>query len=439
VALDLGPFVIFLRVIPAVLLLWLFVVVMRAPLQEQANRLFGLFLLVLATGFLLEFYWMVVSYRPGIDGVPAVWVSLASGGRTVQSFLGVVDPPLLLAATLAYLGRWSILRKPGLWVAYGLTGLAFWWERSVFAFFGGDWVNLTHILYVNGTYLVSFLFLLRGCVSDHRRFVSRQLSFLAVAVGFAAFSRTGAFFLWDAPEALRMGTGLWTPPVSMLVALGLVMVVYLGVSWRGGAKWRSRGGMFGVIGALLVAFHGFWWMIWLLGAGAGWGMGLFTAFFSLRWIVVAGVMGYGSMRYQLFDFDFRVREAAAVMSATLVAVGVGMVAGALLHQGGQGGLGVFQARMTGIAVGVVVFYPAWVWTSALVRWFWPASDSVVRWKKRRLEIYEATLEYALGKPDWSAAERRFVETLRHVFEVTPEEHDRVIMRLQQQSPAAAST
>lgn len=427
---DVVPFLYFIRVVPPVLLLWLAWIVHRTPFQELANRLFASFLFVISLGYLLEFAWFTSNGGP---------IIVREVTREVQGLLGVLDPPLLLAASLAYLGRRSLLRNPWPWTVYLLAAAFLWWETR--AYHVGNTVIPLDValtlkaLYVNGTYLLGFILLVKGAVEETHYYKRRQLGFLAVAVGFAALSRSGVLFVPGGPSVMLLGS-----PGTIFASLAVASVLYL-IIWGTFRITlpRQRDGfetLFVVLGALVLAFH----VLWLLSFATDKAIGeavttLHHTHYPMRWVVFAAIMGYGSLRFQLFDFDLRLRQALALGAATFSAVAVAMTSATLLWDGPAGGTSLLEARLAGIMAGILTIVPLWWMIMHGTRRLLPVADAVVAWQKRRLEVYEATIEHTVDKPSWDPAERRFVETLREVFEVTSEEHEQVVARLRARQDA----
>ncbi len=62
---------------------------------------------------------------------------------------------------------------------------------------------------------------------------------------------------------------------------------------------------------------------------------MFTYYFGYRWIAFALIAGYGMLRFQLFDFELRVNQAAGLLVAMPVALSAAFLAGGLASPGSQ--------------------------------------------------------------------------------------------------------
>jgi hypothetical protein len=393
----------YLRLLVPALVGWVAWAVARAPYQERPNRLLASFLLVIAVEFLLESVWLLF---------PPV-----GSARWAQFLLGLADPPLLLAYALTFPRpppRW----RPWAYVA-AWTAAAAVFTAALAAGNDAD-LNFTrpgwaaaHLVAVDGAYLAAFLVLLRHFLGEPRRFLARQLGFVALGAGFVGLSRTAAAFL---PGGLQMpGTNLGLAARgALLVAAAYAILALVAWAWGRTAR-RSPAPLMATLGAVLAGFLGAW--IALAAAAPGG----FTFFFALRWVVFALIVGYGILRHQFFDFQAETGNTLAYLAAAVAAVAVSA-------RVGQAAAGAEAARhAAALAAGAATLALGSLLLRQLGR-LRPAPSEVAS-RRRLLEIYEATLEYAIEPATWSGPQRRLVETLRDLFEVTPEEHERIVARL----------
>lgn len=402
-----------LSLLPVVFLGWLAVVVARLPQQRKANRLFAVFLLTVALGFTLEFFWGLFLYVEGEQRLVF---------RTAQDVLGIVDPPLLLAYAVTVFSR--RLPKLPFWIAATAIGtILFFFTRYAPP---GDWQPIASLVYVNGTYLVAFVVLLLAFARESRRYLSRQLRFLAIGAGFIGLSRSGAIF-YTGPSALALSRGHEIIGAATLFSLAVLLGVWSACSAYRRPATRKIGGLILQLTALMLGFYLCW--LGLIGIDQALGstqpLGIFAVgFYGYRWVVFAAVVGYGILRYQSFNLESALTQAGAFAVSVPIGVVAAMATGASIAERPEPG-----AQATALAV----FAATTLVVGLLARWF--SSTLVAReafeagYRRRRLQVYEATLEYALEKPEWSEEERRLVESLREVFEISPEEHRQVAARI----------
>lgn len=403
-----------LSLLPVVFLGWLAAVVARLPQQRKANRLFAAFLLTVALGFAMEFLWGLFLHMDG---------PMRETFRTVQDVLGILDPPLLLAYAVAVSRR----RSPGAgyWCAYGLVGGTLFFASRFGP--GGDWQPIASLGYVNGTYLAAFAVLLAASAVETRRYMSRQLRFLAIGVGFIGLSRSGAIF-YAGPSALALSSGFEIIGAASLVSLAVLLLAWVIGSALKRSAAHKIGGLVLRLGVLMAVFFLCW--LGLIGVDTALGstdtLGTFAVgFYGYRWVVFAGVVGYGILRYQSFNLESALTQAGAFSISVPIGIVAAMVTGSSLS----------PDRPTAVAQAsaLVVFAATTIVVGLLARWF--SSTLVAReafeagYRRRRLQVYEATLEYALEKPEWSEEERRLVESLKEVFEISPEEHRQIAERV----------
>lgn len=426
---------VFVRVVSPIVLSWLAWVVGRAPTQVHTNRLFATFLGLLAFGFGAEFLW---------DFLTPAAPDLGRILRGIQLLAGLLDPPVLLAYALAFPRVRRALRSRTVWILYGAAAAGLWlWGLSFLSphrmLDNPEYIlyGLLQIVYVNGTYLAAFVLLVHGYAREDRRYLSRQLAFVCVGVGFAALSRSAAVFLFTVRAWFLGPDQTWYNPTLPSLALSLLVLGLVAVLFRGAATPDGKpvSGLLRLLALLLTAFFIGWIGVWFLSFSLGVSGLLFSYFYSLRWIFVALVVGYGILRFQLFDFELRTRQAVRILAsmgtALLVAIGTGL-------WGRGGGSDLMEARWLGLAVAAVTAAPLYWAVGRALSFAWPEPSGTDAVGARRLEIYEATLEYALLRPDWSEEERRFVETLREVFEISPTEHELVVARLRRRQAAKRS-
>ncbi len=405
-----------------VLLLWLAAIVARTPHQERSNRLLALFLVTVALGFVAEL----------VASLNAIWWSegLAFAARAVEYALGLADPPLLLAFSLNF-PRPSPRWRPGIvTVAYGTAGAAI-----TLAFVTGGWgyygplpnppAEGALIVYVNGTYLAAFAILLGRFVDERHPFLAREIQFAAIAVGFVAVSRSGAvFFVRPAMSPARLAA----PLVSLVLAtVQLGGVLALVSRRRRGTSRRPVAAVGRPVLAITAGFFAAWALTVLLDRALGSPEnGFANLFFVYRWFFFALILGYGILRYQVFDYEFKVAHAGAL----IVAVALAAAAGLATASGTEDvGASVQTAATAGLAASLLVGAAAYGVGLVATRALAPALTDAPTAVARRLEVYEATLEYALGDDDLDEPAERFLESLREVFDVRPEVHAAVLDRL----------
>lgn len=411
-----------------VLLSFMAWIVWRGPYQERSNRALASFLTVLAAGFWLEVIWdQTRSGLPQI-GAPA---------RALQDILGYLDPPLLLAFALVLTTRPSPRRDWVIWPAYVVAGVFLWATGAGQNLLPESAFRWAHVAYINGTYMVAFLLLLVSYVSERRTFVARQLRYLVLGVGLAAFSRMAALYQYGGPLAGRVDTvpGLVGLSLATAVAMLLLVCVIAASMVRNrqpvpGRQVRTMGLLVG----LVTSFFSIWFILVTVTSETNL-TGFGGQFYAFRWIAFAGIVAYGLLRYQLFDFDVRARQVAALFGVTATTVVVAMILSWGLNEGGWSLVG---ARIGGLILAMAVGLPVFLVVDRVGRSMEPEGLGQELEARRRLEIYQATLEFALEKPAWSADERRFVDTLREVFEVTPEEHAALMEKLRRNAEGRAS-
>jgi hypothetical protein len=401
----------YVRLLVPALVGWVAWAVARAPYQERPNRLLASFLLAIAVEFLLETVWLL--FQP---------VRSVGAARWAQFLLGLVDPPLLLAYALTFprpsprWRPWAYAAACAAVAAVLATALAVGHDRDL-NFSSRAW-GAAHLAAVGGAYLAAFLHLLRRFLGEPRRFLARQLAFVAVGTGFVALSRTAAAFqpggLQLAGSHLEMaGRGA----VLVLAAYAALVVV----AWRWGrAALRSPVPLMAALGGLLAAFLGTWAAL-AQASPAG-----FSLFYALRWVFFALLVGAGILRHQIFDVPAETWNGLSYLAAAVAGV---LTSAALDHALGAGAPAAGAApRLAALAAGVAVLATAYPLLKALGRRLRRGRPAAPR--RILLELYEATLEYAIAPgPPRTGAERQLAETLRELFEVSAEEHERVLARL----------
>lgn len=405
----------YFRLLVPALVGWVAWAVACAPYQERSNRLLASFLLVIAVEFLLESVWIL--FEP------------VGAARWAQFLLGLVDPPLLLAYALTF------PRPPPRWRtwAYAAACAAAAAPLAVALAAGHDaFLNYTsrgwaaaHLAAVDGAYLAAFLVLLRRFLGEPRRFLARQLAFVAVGAGFVALSRTAAAFL---PGGLQLqGSRLEMVGDGAILVLAAYAALVL-VAWLWGrTALRSPARLMAALGSLLGAFLATWAALAVASPDG------FSLFFALRWVFFALVVGAGILRHQLFDVTAETWNGLSYLAAAVA----GVLASALLGNALGAGPSSGAARgLAALAAGVAVLATAYPLLKALVRRLRLGRPETPR--RILLELYEATLEYAIADgPPRTGAERQLAETLRELFEVSAEEHERVLSRLQGPPAGAA--
>lgn len=409
-----------LRLVTPIVLAWIGWVVARAPFQPRANRILALFLFTLAAEFALSYLWLFFK-------VPGEFSPL----RRAEVVVGYLDPPLMLAYALAFPRRRPALRSLPLWGGYGLAGSYLAYHRLAVEAdanlaFDDAWLKAADLFYVNGTYLVGFWILLAGLALDERRFMIQQLRYLCVGFGFVTLSRSAAPFFDGllpfpaAPNPLGEVLG------GSLLAAALLAILYVVFRVLFPAGRGRLDGVLRALGLLLAVFFA-------LGVSLSWfqthpssPFGFYAEFYHLRWIFFVMIVGYGVLQHQIFDLDLRVRQAALV----LVSAAVGVALSAFAHlEAANRGLSRMESRYASQFVGLGVAALLYALARLAIRWMAPARAVPEEDKGRRLEMYEATLEYAIGRREWNEEERRFVETLGEVFGITAEEHEAIVARL----------
>lgn len=430
---TLDDFAVYIRLIAPAFLIWLAWVVHRAPYQDRSHQVLAGFLALVAAGFTCEFLWYFLApYHTG----------LSEFFRGTQRVLGYIDPPILLlyAGLFARPRRWA--NSFWLWTAYAIAGtLLFimglphlkteWILKPGYPAFA--WAE---VVYVNGTYLAAFLIVLDGYAKEPRRHLSKQLYFLALGIGFVALSRSAAIVLASMPGYNTAAHWLYPPIPSLLAALAILVLGLFVHAAAHGRATRPVRRLAGPLALLLVAFFTLWSLLGVVYDLWDSRLG-FGNYYGLRWIFFGILVAYGILRYQLFDFELRARQSIALLAtlfaAPTLAILVGLAAQAR-------GMEVPVARLWGLAAGAAAALPLFVVLDRIARFFVPPGANAAQERSRRLEVYEATLEYALRKREWSPAEQRFANTLREVLQVSAEEHEQVMSRLRATptpEPAAA--
>ena len=400
------------RPVPTVFLFGLAWAVARSPYQSMANRLLVTLFSLLGLGFLLELL---------VDLTMPLSAQLAHLLQALVLTIGVVDPPVLLAFSLAFPDPRPALRSPTLWAASGAVALLVLY-LALTAGRAGAWAMT---VYVDAMYLTSFGLLLRAYVRERHRFRERQLFFVVLGVGFAAVSRSAAV-LFSHPVRTPLGPAL----TFLLTGLGITLLLTgLFYAWarRLPAPARTRV----LFRWLLAALLGFLAVHSLVLSLNELGLRVSGQYFGLRWVVVGGILGYGILRYQLFDFELRARQ-AVIFLASLFVGSLTAFATALLV--GDGSMGLTATRAVGLGVGVGATLLCYTLLTRLWRLAWPGTELPVRFRRRRIELYEAALEYALADTRWTLGDHLFAVTLREVFQITPEEHEQVVRRLSDPAP-----
>lgn len=405
----------YLRLLVPALVGWVAWAIARAPYQERPNRLLASFLLVIAVEFLLESVWIL--FEP-VDGV-----------RWAQFLLGLADPPLLLAYALTF-PRPSARWRPGAFVG-ACCAVAAAFAAALAAGHDGDlnfaargW-SAAHMLVVDAAYLAAFLVLLRRFLDEPRRFLARQLSFVALGAGFVALSRAGAAFLPGGPGVAGSNLAAVAQGALLVVAAYAVLVL---LAWRWErAALRSPVPLMAALGGLLAGFLGTW------AAFAAAAPASVTFFFALRWVFFALVVGAGILRHQLFDVPAETWNGLSYLAAAVA----GVLTAATLHQAlGAGDAAGAAPRLAALAAGVAVLATVDPLLKAVGRRLRQGRPATPR--RILLDLYEATLEYACvqGAPR-TGAERQLAETLRELFEVSAEEHERILARIRAGDATAA--
>lgn len=428
---PLAEFTLYMRLLPPIFLGWTAWVVGRAPFQERANRILATFLMLVGLGFLFEFLWQFFAPTSSNIGVSF---------RAAQLLVGVMDPPFLLAYALVFSKPHTLAAPRPLWMAYGLAGLALFFAGLPYLEWDSQnfrtsylWYILAQTVYVNGTYLVAFILILHGFAREERRFLSRQLTFLSVGIGLVALSRSAILFNGDS-GSWAGPTTWWNPALyALLVALAILGIVHL---FRPRAPGRREAAVRRVertLAFLLVGFFALWGFTWIVSNALSMSGILFGYFYSYRWVVFSIIVGFGILRFQLFDFEIRARQALALLVAIVVGLVVAMSAALLTSDRLEG---TTPSYLLGFLAGLASGLPSYVVVRRLLGWFGPEDAGLAASRKRQLSLYEATLEFALQKPTWTEEEQRFVETLWELFEITPEEHEHVLARLRTTPPPA---
>jgi hypothetical protein len=395
------------RLVPAMFLAWLAWAVRRSPFKTAGNRILAAFLALVGLGFLLESLADLAVFPPGAKGVL----------RAAVAAIGVVDPPLLLALGLAFPSPRPALRSPALWMAVAAAAGATVAARLLAPAAAAGWASTA---YVDAAYLAAFALLLRPYAQERQRVRERQAFFVVLGVGFAALSRAGGIFFEHAPARDQPTAVLLS---SLAIYAALSALAYAGLRRWGAPEPRARGLLLPLLG-LLVAFSSVYYVL------ASVADPLTSQWFALRWIVVGGVLGYGMLRHQLFDFELRTRQAVTFLAS----LAVGLLAG-LAAADAVGGDGLAAAQAAGLAVGVAGTALAY----AAGRWGWrrlrPGDELPLAYRQRRVELYQAALESSLAGAQLRLGEHLFAGTLRDVFAISQEEHEQVMARIAAQRPA----
>jgi hypothetical protein len=391
------------RLVPATFLFWLAWAVQRSPYRTLGNRLLAGFLALVGLGFFLESLADFARHAaPGMGGV----------FRSAAIAAGIVDPPLLLAFGLAFPFARPALRSPALWLALaaaaGVTAAA-----MVVAPAGvGGWVLTA---YVDTAYIVAFALLLRSYAQEPPGLRERQLFFVVLGVGFAALSRVGGFFFEHALTRDQLTAIL----VSSLAGYLGLSVLFFVVLRRWGVPGPRARGLFFPLLALLVAFSIVYYPLFVFARPVS------SQWFALRWIVVGGILGYGILRHQLFDFELRTRQAVTFLAS----LAIGLLAAIAAASAAEAGSNLAVAQIAGLATGVAVTALAY----AAIAWGWrrlrPGDELPSAYQQRRVELYQAVLEYSLAGAQLNLGEHLFAGTLREVFAISQEEHDEVMRKI----------
>jgi len=410
---EAASYALFVRLLPSVFLFWLAWAVSRSPYRSSSNRTLSLFFLVVGLGFLLEF--MAELVQP-----ISPWSADVLSG--IGTLAGVVDPALLLLFSLSFPQVHPRRRSRVLWVSYGCAALATLivsWNPSSRLALLTQWES---VIYVNGTYLACFLVLLQGFLHEQYTFRKRQLFFVVLGVAFAGLSRSVAFFTFGFAHLLFAEFIV----LSLAASLLLVLAFMLGVRMVRPRLALQANKVFAWVAVLLVGFSASLFLVLELDGLFGFGSLLVNQYFGLRWLVVGSVLGYGILRHQLFNFELRARQAVLFLVSLVIAL---LVAFAVALAVGPG-TGITAARLAGLAAGAVVFGLAYVGLGLVWRRLGAGADLPVAYQQRRVELYEAALEYALGGAQLSLGERLFADTLREALGITAEEHERILKRLE---------
>lgn len=395
-------------------------VVARSPQADRANRLFATFLAIVSAGFALEY----VATVWGGAREDAVWAGL----HHLQDLSGYADPPILLAFALCFASPLRARSRHLLVGGYALVGTSLFFAAFITSGrpeFRPPALAAAELLYVNGTYAAAFFLLLRSFVHEPRRMLAGELRFLAIGVGFTAVTRSLAIAF---PLGLPMeaATG-WAALLGGLVLLTAAITT----------PPRARSARV-VLVPVLILSAAFFTLIPLLASlnpwieattGSPWFHGPVAFVFGYRWIVFALLVGYGVLRYQLLDLEVRALDAGALLIAVPAAVAGSLVAGASTSEWGYAGSHAVSALGH-----FLLLVPAFFLARSVFRRLFPDAGRSFE-ASRRLDLYEAALEHAFRKPEWSEEDRRFIDTLREVFEVTDEEHESILARLGPDPPA----
>jgi hypothetical protein len=151
----------------------------------------------------------------------------------------------------------------------------------------------------------------------------------------------------------------------------------------------------------------------------------FGLLFALRWVFFAVLVGYGMLRYQLFDLQAEGWRMLAY--AVAVTAGIVVAAATVEATGGRRALDPV-ALAAGLAAALAIYL-------GLARLARPRPFAGPR--ELLLDIYENTLGHAVDPRHLTPGERRMVETLRDLFDVLPEEQERILERLARDPPLSA--
>lgn len=397
------------RLVPATFLFWLAWAVQRSPYKTAGNRFLEGFLALVGLGFFLESLADFAVYlSPDLSGFL----------RVAAAATGIVDPPLLLAFALAFPSGRPALRSMAVWISVAAAAGATAVALLVAPGGAGGWA-LT--VYVDAVYLAAFALLLHAYAQERLRSRERQVFFVVLGVGFAALSRLGGIFFEHAPTSDQPTVVLLS---SLAIYLGFAALFFVGLVRWGVPAPRARSLLLPLLG-LLVAFS---IMYYLLAVFAN---PVSSQWFALRWIVVGGILGYGILRHQIFDFELRTRQAVTF----LVSLAVGLLAALAAAEAAGASGSLSAAHAAGLATLVAVTALAY----AAVTWGWrrlrPGDELPSAYRQRRVELYQAALESSLAGAQLNLGEHLFAGTLREVFAISQEEHEEVMERIIAQQAA----
>jgi hypothetical protein len=407
---EIGSYALFVRLLPSVFLFWLAWAISRSPYKSTSNRLLSRFFLVVGAGFFLEF--LAALLQPVSPG-------LAGAMSNLDAVAGVADPILLLLFSLTFPQLHPLRQSRLLWSSWtcaaALTLILSWTSPSQVAGLA-QWES---VAYVNGTYLLCFGVLLQSYLREQYRFRQRQLFFVVLGVGFVGLSRSTALF---ANLLLFYNLPLGLVAAGLGASLLILAIFLVACHILAPLTARRADVAFVWLLALLVGFSSAYFLVVQVDSAMVFRHTLDDQYFGLRWIVVGGILGYGMLRHQLFDFELRTRQAILF----LVSMPIGLLAAFATALAVNPGTSITVARSAGLLVGIASTGAAY--TS--IGWVWgrldPESEFPAR--ERRIELYEATLEYALADAPWNLGERLFADTMREILGITAEEHERIVKR-----------